>query len=186
MLLITRMIQICSFMTTSLCFDRHVARRKTVLVAHLRTAHVLHSNFSNPYASRRRRQAQRILELHRIGRIFIAAHTSDNTPSAMRGKLLKDYSLHKAKAKKPFSSHQQDRLHVSQGGPVAAPPKHSPMMRERHLVTPLKRNSCSASRSPFASSACPRTVRGHSVAHVDVHKVTCSAVLRAQTQLEPV
>ena len=37
---------------------------------------------------------------------------------------------------------------------MAAPPKHNPMMRERHLVTLLKRNSCSASRSPFASSAC--------------------------------
>ena len=75
-------------------------------------------------------------------------------------------------------------LHVSQGGPVAAPPKHSPMMRERHLVTPLKRNSCSAWRSPLASSACPRTVRCHSVAHVDVHRVTCTAVLGVQTQLE--
>ena len=92
----------------------------------------------------------------------------------------------KSKETMHLCSPQQDRLHVSQGGPVAAPPKHSPMMRERHLVTPLKRNSCSASRSPFASSACPRTVRGHSVAHVDVHRVTCTAVLRAQTQVEPV
>ena len=103
-LLITRMIQICSFMIMSVCFDRHAARHKAVLVAHLRTAHVLHSKFSNPYASRRRRQAQRILELHRIGRIFIAAHTSDNTPSAMRGKLLKEYRVRKAKAKKPCIS----------------------------------------------------------------------------------
>ena len=115
---------------------------------------------------------------------FIAAHTSDNTPSAMRDKFLEDHRVHKAKAKKPFSSHQQDRLHVSQGAPVAPPPKHNPMMWERHLLTLLKRNSCSASRSPFASSACTRTVRGHSVAHVDVHRVTCTAVLRAQTQLE--
>ena len=35
---------------------------------------------------------------------FIAAHTSDNTPSAMRGKLLKDYRVRKAKAKKPCIS----------------------------------------------------------------------------------
>ena len=35
---------------------------------------------------------------------FIATHTSDNTPSAMRGKLLKDYRVRKAKAKKPCIS----------------------------------------------------------------------------------
>ena len=171
----------------SVCFDRHAARHKAVLVAHLRTAHVLHSKFSNPYASRRRRKAQRILELHRIGRIFIAAHTSDNTPSAMRGKL-KDYRVRKAKAKKPCISALSNKTVCTfhKVGPLAAPPKHSPIMRERHLVTLLKRNSCSATRSPFASSACPRTERDHSVAHVDVHRVTCTDVLGAQTQLEPV
>ena len=35
---------------------------------------------------------------------FIAAHTSDNTASAMRDKLLKDYRVRKAKAKKPCIS----------------------------------------------------------------------------------
>ena len=35
---------------------------------------------------------------------FIAAHTSDNTPSAMRGTLYKDYRVRKAKAKKPCIS----------------------------------------------------------------------------------
>ena len=127
MLLITRMIQICSFMIVSVCFDRHAARHKAVLVAHLRTAHVLHSKFSNPYASRRRRQAQRILELHRIGRIFIAAHTSDNTTSAMRGKL-KDYRVRKAKAKKPCISALSNKTVCTfhKVGPLAAPPKQSP------------------------------------------------------------
>ena len=182
MLLITRMIQNCSFMICrvlrSSCRETKDRPRRTP------------SHCSRPFQFFKSvRVAAQAAGTTYLGvapnwEDFIAAHTSDNTPSAMRGKLLKDYRVRKAKAKKPCISALTNKTVCTLHKPVAAPPKHSPMMRERHLVTPLKRNSCSASSSPFASSACPRTARGHNVAHVDVHQVTCTAVLRAQTQLE--
>ena len=53
---------------------------------------------------------------------FIAAHTSDNTPSAMRDKILGGSQSPQSKSKETMHlcSSQQDRLHVSQGAPVAA------------------------------------------------------------------
>ena len=80
---------------------------------------------------------------------------------------------------------KKDRLPVSQGGSGSSTSEtksHNEEVAFGHAAQAQKLFCVEVAR--LLPLHAPRTVRDNSVAHVDVHRITCTAVFGAQTQLE--